>query len=226
MSKLHTNREYGKELAELRECVLLMGSQVEEMVHGAVEAFNARRKALARETMEMDSQVDQLELDIDDRCLRLLALRQPVASDLRFITTAFKLVTDLERMGDLASNICERSIELCAHPPIEVETELPQIADTTCEMLRDCLDAFVRHDVAKAQRVMERDNLVDDAYASMFPALSELMTQDPDNAQRLLSVGRYLERIADHCTNIAEMVVFMVEGKDVRHEPVLPTGSA
>ncbi|MEZ4371173.1 MAG: phosphate signaling complex protein PhoU [Polyangiaceae bacterium] len=225
MSRLHTDREYEKELGALRERVLLMGSRVEEMVHDAVQAFTTRDARLARATSSIDTQIDRLEVDIDERCLRLLARRQPVAGDLRFITTALKLVTDLERIGDLASNICERTIELCAHPPLEVETDLPEMTQVTASMLRDCLDAFVTKDVPKAQRVMERDSLVDAAYAQTFPALSVHMATDPDNAQRLLSVARYLERIADHSTNIAEMVVFMVAGTDVRHNQVA-TGTA
>lgn len=226
MSRQHTDREYEKELGALRERVLLMGSRVEEMVHDAMQAFAGRDVQLARSTSNIDSYIDRLEVDIDQRCLRLLARRQPVAGDLRFITTALKLVTDLERIGDLASNICERTIELCAHPPLEVETDLPEMAQITAGMLRDCLDAFVTEDVAKAQRVMERDSLVDAAYAQTFPALSAQMAGDPDNAQRLLSVARYLERIADHSTNIAEMVVFMVAGTDVRHNQQVATGTA
>ena len=226
MSRLHTDREYEKELAALRERVLLMGSRVEEMVHDAMQAFATRDAGLARSTSTIDAQIDRLEVDIDERCLRLLARRQPVAGDLRFITTALKLVTYLDRIGDLASNICERTIELCGHPPLDVETDLPEMAHVTSGMLRDCLDAFVTKDVAKAQRVMERDSLVDAAYAQTFPALSAQMTSDPDNAQRLLSVARYLERIADHTTNIAEMVVFMVAGTDVRHNQQVATGTA
>ncbi len=225
MTKLHTDRAYGRELEELRERVLLMGSKVEEMLHASIRAFEQRDEALARSTIAMEAEVDGLEVDIDERCLRLLALRSPVASDLRFITTTLKLVTDLERMGDLTANISERTSELCHQPPVEVPPDLPEMAQTTCIMLRDCLDAFVTRDADKARQVMERDSLVDAAYARTFPALNQQMMMDPDNTQRVLSVGRYLERIADHTTNIAEMVVFMVEGKDVRHSHQLAVGS-
>ena len=215
MSRLHTDREYEKELSALRERVLLMGSRVEEMVHDAMQAFATRDARLARTTSSIDAHIDRLEVDIDERCLRLLARRQPVAGDLRFITTALKLVTDLERIGDLAANICERTIELSDHPPLEVETDLPEMAQVTSSMLRDCLDAFVTKDVPKAQRVMERDSQVDAAYAQTFPALSVHMASDPENAQRLLSVARYLERIADHTTNIAEKIHYMVHGTQI-----------
>lgn len=219
----HTDREYERELEGLRERVVLMGTKVEAMVEAAMRAFDTRNANLARETVLLDQEVDQLELDIDHRCLRLLARRQPVASDLRFITTSLKLVTDLERAGDLAANICERTLELVAGPPAAVDPRLPRMAALATEMLEDAMTSFVHKDPVRARSVVERDVIVDACYAETFPALSARMAQEPDTAQRLLSVGRYLERIADHATNIAEMVVFMVEGKDVRHS--FSTGS-
>ncbi|MBX3185038.1 MAG: phosphate signaling complex protein PhoU [Polyangiaceae bacterium] len=213
----HTDREYARELDLLRERVLLMGSKVEAMVGDAMQAFHERDTQLARATLRADHEVDQLELEIDERCLKLLARRQPVASDLRFITTSLKLVTDLERVGDLATNICERTLELSLEPPVAIDPRLPRMAQLAQEMLADALNSFVQSDAQRARAVVERDALVDAAYAETFPALTQRMVTEPDAAQRLLSVGRYLERVADHATNIAEMVVFMVEGKDVRH---------
>ncbi len=213
----HTDREYARELDLLRERVLLMGSQVEAMVGDAMRAFHQRDTQLARTTLRADQEVDQLELEIDERCLKLLARRQPVASDLRFITTSLKLVTDLERVGDLATNICERTLELALEPPVVIDPRLPQMAELAQGMLADALNSFVQSDAQRARDVVERDHLVDSAYAETFPALTGRMVTEPEAAQRLLSVGRYLERVADHATNIAEMVVFMVEGKDVRH---------
>ncbi|MGE0324277.1 MAG: phosphate signaling complex protein PhoU [Polyangiaceae bacterium] len=223
----HTDREYERELRELRDSILHMGSKVEAMVDSAMQAFDSRDANVARRTMLIDQEVDRLELEIDHRCLRLLARRQPVASDLRFITTSLKLVTDLERSGDLAANICERTLELIEYPPAQIDPRLPRMAALAREMLEDALNSFVNKDSARARSVVERDSVVDACYAETFPALGARMGSEPETAQRLLSVGRYLERIADHATNIAEMVVFMVEGKDVRHTfQVGPIGNA
>jgi len=216
----HTDREYEAELASLREQLLLMGARTEELLSTAMRAFTERDAEVARQTMRIDRQVDQLELDIDQLCLRILALRQPVASDLRFITTTMKLVTDLERVGDLGVNICERVVELAAEPPLPATTSVTRIAEAALAMLHDSLDAFVDRDSAKAEEVIERDNAVDAYYAQLFPELLQVMMNDPSavyRATRLQSIAKYLERIADHATNVAEMVVFMVRGKDVRH---------
>jgi phosphate transport system protein len=216
----HTDREYEAELGHLKEQLLLMGARTEELLTQAMRAFADRDAELARSSMAVDRQIDQLELDIDQLCLRILARRQPVASDLRFITTTMKLVTDLERIGDLGVNICERVVELAAEPPLSATGSVSRIADAALSMLHDALDAFVAGDVAKAEEVVERDNTVDSYYAQLFPELLQLMMKDPDSvfrATRLQSIAKYLERIADHATNVAEMVVFMVRGKDVRH---------
>lgn len=220
MDRRHTDREYENELATLRDRILFMGARVEEMIGGAMRSFEERDSDLARKTMLLDRKIDQLELEIDELCLRVLARRQPVASDLRFITTALKLVTDLERIGDLGVNICERVLELNEEPPIDVKTSVTRIADITHGMLRDALDAYVARDATKAEQVVERDSIVDAYYAQLFPELVAHMMRDPQTAHRatrLQSIGKYLERIADHSTNVAEMVVFMVKGEDVRH---------
>jgi phosphate transport system protein len=220
MDRLHTDREYEGELTALREQILLMGARVEEVLRQAMEAFERSDTRLAEETMSLDEQVDQLELDIDEACLQILARRQPVASDLRFITTALKVVTDLERIGDLGVNICERVIELGGSEPLARPTSIGRMSEITQNMLRDALDAFVAGDARKAELVVERDRKVDAYYAQLFPDMVTRMMADPNcifRATRLQSVGKYLERIADHATNLAEMVVFMVQGKDVRH---------
>lgn len=216
----HTDREYESELEKLREQVLLMGARVEELLSQAMQAFSTRDAELARQTLRSDRQVDQLELDIDQLCLKILARRQPVASDLRFITTTMKLVTDMERIGDLGVNVCERVIELAPEAPLSASSSVMRIAEATHAMLHDALDAFVVGDVTKAEEVIERDGIVDAYYAQLFPELLQLMMKEPESvfrATRLQSIAKYLERIADHATNIAEMVVFMVRGKDVRH---------
>lgn len=220
MAPKHTDREYEGELEHLRELVLLMGARVEEMLQLAMRSFEENNIALARSTIEVDSAVDKLELEIDDCCLRILARRQPVASDLRFITTTLKLVTDLERIGDLCVNLCERVAEFENEPPPRGTTPIPRMAESVKSMLHDALDAFVAGDVARAEDVLSRDQFVDAYYAQLFPELGARMMADPKvvfRSTRLLSIGKYLERIADHATNIAEMVVFMVRGQDVRH---------
>lgn len=220
VERFHTDREYEQQLTSLREQVLFMGACVEELLTGAVEAFQERDTERARRVATLDRQVDRLEVDIDDACLQVLARRQPVASDLRFVTTALKVVTDLERIGDLATNICARVIELGAHTSSAGRETIGKMADTTRSMLRDALDAFVAGDALRAQAVIERDARVDKLYADLFPLLIARMTLQPeivDQAMRVLSIAKHLERIADHATNLAEMVVFMVKGEDVRH---------
>jgi phosphate transport system protein len=220
MALRHTDREYENELERLREQVLFMGARVEEMIETAMRAFSERNTELARDTIDGDRQIDQLELDIDELCLKILARRQPVASDLRFITTTLKLVTDLERIGDLGVNICERVVELGDEPSMPMNASVLRISQAAVGMLHDALDAFVAGDAIKAEQVMDRDKTVDAYYAQLFPELVAHMMADPRvvyRATRLQSIGKYLERIADHSTNLAEMVVFMVKGEDVRH---------
>jgi phosphate transport system protein len=216
----HTDREYENELETLRERVLLMGATVEQLIGAALDAFERRDVALAQRAIENDDQIDHLEVDIDRLCLRILALRQPVASDLRFIAMSLKVVTDLERSGDLAVNVSERVVELGSFPSMPAHDIICRMGSLAQGMLRDALDAFVNGDALKAQAVTERDNSVDALYEQLFPELGAIMRTDPesvDSASRLQSIGKYVERLADHATNIAEMVVFMVRGQDVRH---------
>lgn len=216
----HTDREYEGELEKLREKLLLMGAKVEEMIAQAIRSFMEKDLEAARRGIENDRQIDQLEIEIDEACLQILARRQPVASDLRFITTTLKLVTDLERIGDLGVNICERVLELDQEPSLGQNNPIPRISEMALGMVHDALDAFVAGDSKKAEQVMDRDRVVDAYYAQLFPELVAHMMADPRvvfRSTRLLSIGKYLERIADHATNIAEMVVFMVKGEDVRH---------
>jgi len=216
----HTDREYEQELQELRDAILLMGARVEEMTKRALDSFARHDVALAQATIAQDVEIDRLEMDIDDRCVRVLARRQPVASDLRFVTTTLKMVTDLERMGDLAVNVCERVLDLDIDSLKPVRASLVQMGEVVSDMLHEVLDAFIQGDAARAERVIQRDSVVDSIYARIFPELLGHMIQDPQTvstAQRLQSVAKYLERVADHATNIGEMVVFMVRGEDKRH---------
>jgi phosphate transport system protein len=218
----HTDREYEGELRSLREQILLMGAKVEELVAASMKALVDRDSDLARRMMEFDSQINMLEMETDDLCLRILARRQPVASDLRFLTTALKLVTDLERIGDLGVNICERVVELNTEPPLRPYVDLAKMAETSLGMVRDALDAFVGDNAELAQQVVARDQVVDAYYAQIFRELLTYMMENPRNifrATRIQSIAKYIERIGDHATNLSEMVVFMVRGKDIRHRP-------
>jgi phosphate transport system protein len=220
MVRQHTDREYEAELRKIREQLLMMGAKVEEMLENSMRALVQRDSDLASRTIDLDRQVNRLEIEIDDLCLRVLARRQPVASDLRFLTMALKVVTDLERMGDLAVNICERVLELNDHPPLKPYVEVTSMANAAQGMLREALDAFVAADPERAQSVCARDPAVDGYYATIFRELLTYMMENPRNifvATRIQSIAKYIERIADHATNLAEMVVFMVRGKDIRH---------
>jgi phosphate transport system protein len=220
MPELHTDLEYERELTTLRARLLTMGSRSESMILTSMRAFADGNLDLARSTIDSDSEVDQLEMEVDERCLRLLALRQPMAGDLRFITTALRLVIDLERIGDLGVNICERTIELGPEPPLPINTSVQGVADAALGMLRDVFDAFETADVVKAAEVLGRDDLVDALYAQLLKEVVQFTMKNPQEAfraTRVQSIGKYLERIADHATNIAEMVVFIAIGHDVRH---------
>jgi phosphate transport system protein len=220
MSRVHLDREYEAELRKLREDLLLMGAKVEDMLISSMRALERRDSELAARTIEVDQEINRLEMSIDELCLRILARRQPVASDLRFITIALKLVTDLERMGDLGVNICERIVELNQEEPLKPYVDVVNMAEATQRMLRDALDAFVEGDIERAYSVIERDHIVDAYYTSLFRELLTYMMENPRNifrATRVQSIAKYIERMADHATNLAEMVIFMVRGKDIRH---------
>jgi len=222
----HTDREYEQQLTTLREQILLMGARVEEMIASSIRALTDRNSALAKEVIDGDRRVDRLEIDVDHLCLTILARRQPVASDLRFLTTALKIVTDLERIGDLGVNICERTIELNAEPPLKPYIDLPRMAEVVQTMIRETLDAFVAGNADRAQTVLERDHIVDAYYGQIFRELLTYMLEDPTTIRRatkVQSIAKYLERIGDHATNLAEMVVFMARGKDIRHMGTVKT---
>ncbi len=224
----HTNREYEQELRKLRELLLLMGAKAEEIINGSIRALIDRDSTLAEQMIAVDRKINQLEIAIDELCMQVLARRQPVASDLRFLTTALKLVTDLERIGDLGVNICERVLELNGEPPLKPYIDLPNMTQEVQEMLHEALDAFVDADVERAQRVIARDKNVDAYYTQIFRELLTYMMEDVRNiyrATRLQSIAKYLERIGDHATNLGELVIFMVKGKDIRHAGKLSDGS-
>jgi phosphate transport system protein len=217
----HIDREYEHELHRLREQLLVMGGQVEAIIGNSIEALVRCDAELATRTMSADQNVDRMEVELDSLCLQILARRQPVASDLRFITLVLKVVTDLERIADLGVNVCERVVELGAEPQLKPYVDIPRMGREVQAMLRDVLDAFVAKDAARARAIIVRDETVDALYNQVFRELLTLMMEDAHNvyrATRLQSVAKYLERMADHTTNLAEMVIFMIDGQDVRHQ--------
>ena len=219
MPRLHTDREFESELTALRERLLLMGGHIEEMIAGAVRAAVTGDVALARATMDKDRAVDQDELDVDERCLRIMARRQPVGPDLRFVAFAFKIVTDLERMGDLATSICRRVIEVEEGGAGPAE-EVARLCESAREMVHLAQDAFANSDAASAKKVLTLDDDVDDLYHELFRAMLAEMAGKSANigrSVRLQNIAKQLERIGDHATNVAEQVIFLVSGKDVRH---------
>ena len=213
-------RHLDVELNDLKKKLLLMGGSVESQLQDVLQALTERNSNLAIRVVENDFLINTLDVEIDEACLRLLALHHPTAGDLRFITTTMKISTELERMSDLSENIAERAIELNNEPQLKPYIDIPRMAEWTSQMVRECLDAFVNRDAELARKVCGDDGFVDDLTEQLFRELVSFMLEDPRTvtcAARLTFIGKYYERIADHATNIAELVVYMVEGKIIRH---------
>jgi phosphate transport system protein len=211
---------FEEELQTLKNRLLTMGALVEERAHQAVKALINRSQESAEQIIASDKEVNDLQIDIDDRCLKLLATQTPLASDLRLITSAMKINSDLERIGDQAVNIAENVIKLLPQPPLKPLIDIPRMAEIAQQMTRDALDSFVKRDVDLARDVLRRDDEVDNLKDQVFRELLTYMMADPGTIQRALAlilISRNLERIADHATNIAEDVIFIAEAKDVRH---------
>ena len=225
MPSSHTSRDFESELRELRAHALAMGARCERSLQLALQAFWSGSEKIAAEVKELDKRIDRDEMDIDALVLRILALRQPVAYDLRFLATALKLVTDLERIGDEAVNIAERAEESHGRAKEKVDKELKAMAEQSQQMLREALDSFVQGDVARATLIRKCDDSVDALYGKILLEMTSFMATHPSEifpAIRVIKVAKYLERVADHATNIAEEVIFMVEGADVRHKTYPP----
>jgi phosphate transport system protein len=207
------------QLAGLKEKLLLMASHAEAAVNRSVKALIRRDDDLARKTKEDDNVIDELEKEIDESALKLLALR-PAPMDLRMVTMAMKISHDLERVGDEATTISRRSIELSREPALRQAASIPPLASIALQMLKDSLDAFVSRDAAKARQIIPRDDEVDGRYKALQQELATYMTQNPGAITRCLNlmvISKSLERVADHATNVAEMVVYLCEGRDIRH---------
>lgn len=214
---------FDDELKILRERILKLGCMVENAVRDSVKALVERDSELAKEVIKRDHLVNALDVGIDEECVRLIALRQPMARDLRLITTAMKITTDLERMGDLAVNIAERAIELNDEPQLKPFVNIPKMAEITQTMVRDALDSFVTGCSRLPYEVIKRDDEVDDLTVRNFEELLSLMLRDPKIiplAIKRTYIAKYLERIADHATNIAEMIIYMCKGKMIRHTEI------
>jgi phosphate transport system protein len=213
-------RHFQEELESLQSRLLEMGGLAEERVSAAVQSLVSRDIAAIERVLYGDEPINALHVEIDNRCFKLLALHQPMATDLRAIVSAVKINTDLERVGDLAVNIAEAAKRYATHPPVKKLIDIPQMGDIAQEMLHDALDAFVRRDTVLAQAVLNEDDRLDALKTQIFRELLEYMLKDPatvEPALDLILVSRHLERIGDHATNIAEDVIFMVSALDVRH---------
>ncbi len=222
----HYDKHFDKELQMLKESVLRLGGIVEEQVSNAIAALMNHNVELANLTIARDHLVNKTEVEIDENCIDLLARRQPMGADLRFVTTAIKIVDNLERMGDMAVNISERVLELASEPRLKAYLDIPRMGEYCTSMLKNALDAFVTSNTVLAQQVRAEDDQVDALTHQIFRELLSYMMEDPATiarATRIMFIAKYIERIADHSTNIAEMVIYMVEGRIVRHtEPDMP----
>jgi phosphate transport system protein len=223
MEREHYSRQYDAELTDIRARLLEMGGKVEVMINDALKSLVERDSALADRVIAFDHEINRLEMEIDEKCLQVLATRQPAARDLRFLTLALKIVTDLERMGDQCRNIAKRARELNEEPPLKPYIDLPRMANWAGVMVKEALDAFVQGDDQLALKVCRDDSFVDDLNEQIQRELLTSMIGDPGTITRAIkinSISKCLERIADHATNVAEMVIFMVKGKDIRHTTV------
>ena len=220
-------RHFDEELADLKTKLLRMAGLAEDQIDKALTALVTRDSPLAIEVIERDHQVNTLDVEIDEECIRLLALHQPAARDLRLVTTAMKISTELERISDLAENISERAIELNKEPQLKPYIDIPMMGKMARAMVKESIDAFVKDDSTIARKVLTNDDFVDDLMEQIFRELLSFMIEDTrtiTRAIRLSFIAKYLERIADHATNIAELVVYLVEGKIIRH--TIPPGVA
>ncbi len=220
MERDHISRIYDMELNDVRTKLLEMGGKVELMITDSMKSLVERDSGLAEETIIFDHEINHLEVEIDEKCLQVLATRQPTARDLRFLTLALKIVTDLERIGDQCVALAKRAMELNQEPPLKPYIDLPRMAHWAAVMVKEALDAFVRGDDELALKVCNDDQFVDDLNEQIQRELLTFMMEEPETISRAIKINyisKCIERIADHATNIAEMVIFMVKGKDIRH---------
>lgn len=209
-----------KEIDKLKKSILFVGTLVEENFVCAIESINNNDIDSAQEVINKDKEIDLKEIEVEEECLKILALHQPVAIDLRFIIAVLKINNDLERIGDLSCNIAERVITLSKLPQISIPEEIPKMAEIVQQMLKDSLDSLVELDITLAQKVCADDDKVDNLHREMYPFVESKIEEEPDKKTQwiqLLGISRYLERSADHCTNIAEDVEYLINGVIHRH---------
>jgi len=213
-------RHFDRDIEEIKQLLLRMGGLVEQQMGDSVRALLERDTDLAQHVIERDSDIDQMELLIDQKTIELMAVMQPAASDLRFVATIMKITPELERIADLAQDVCERAIELNREPMLKPISQISLLAENAQRMVREALDSFVRGDVDLARNVIRHDDVVDQLTEDSFRSLLTYMLENPRNisaAIRLTFIGKYFERMADGATNICEMVVYLVEGKMIKH---------
>ena len=219
--KRHTSSHYEKELQEIKNGLIFLGALTEKAILAAMKSLSERNSDIAHKVIRDDEEIDKLDTELEERCIKVLALRQPTAIDLRFITTAIKITGHLERIGDMAVNIAERAIQLNAEPQLKPYMDLPRMADIVAEMIKDSLDSFIRNDLSMAEKVRQAEQVTDDLNEQIFRELLTFMMEDSHSIHRslmIMQVSKNLERIADHAKGIADMVTYMVTGECVRHQ--------
>ena len=219
--KRHTSSHYEKELQEIKNGLIYLGALTEKAIQAAMKSLSERNSDIAHKVIEADDEIDRLDTELEERCIKVLALRQPTAIDLRFITTAIKITGHLERIGDMAVNIAEKAILLIGEPQLKPYIDLPRMADLVTEMIKDSLDSFIRNDLCMAQKVQQTEQVIDDLNEQIFRELLTFMMEDSKSIHRallIMQVSKNLERIADHAKGIADMVTYMVTGECVRHQ--------
>jgi len=219
--KRHTSLHYEKELQEIKNGLIYLGALTEKAILSAMKSLAERKSDIAHKVIRADDEIDKLDAELEERCIKILALRQPTAIDLRFITTAIKITGHLERIGDMAVNIAEKAILLIGEPQLKPYIDLPRMADLVAEMIKDSLDSFIRNDLRMAQKVQQTEQVIDDLNEQIFRELLTFMMEDSKSIHRallIMQVSKNLERIADHAKGIADMVTYMVTGECVRHQ--------
>jgi len=219
--KRHTSLHYDKELQAIKDGLIFLGALTEKAIQQAMTALSERNSDIAKQVIREDDEIDRLDTDLEERCIKILALRQPAAIDLRFITTAIKITGHLERIGDMAVNIAEKALQLNDEPQLKPYIDLPRMTDMVGAMIRDSLDSFVRGDLALAENVRRTEQVIDDLNEQIFRELLTFMMEDSKSIHRsliIMQISKNMERIADHAKGIADMVTYMVTGQSVRHQ--------
>jgi phosphate transport system protein len=219
--KRHTSLHYEKELQEIKNGLIYLGALTERAIQAAMKSLTERNSETAQKVIKADAEIDKLDTELEERCIKILALRQPTAIDLRFITTAIKITGHLERIGDMAVNIAEKAILLISEPQLKPYIDLPRMADLVGEMIKDSLDSFINNDLRMAEKVQRTEQIVDDHNEQIFRELLTFMMEDSKSIHRallIMQVSKNMERIADHAKGIADMVTYMITGECVRHK--------